>query len=312
MFRTLIALSTGGLCTLGLCFPQDLPVKNEITVEMRATSSQDEVSDPAKIAAELRELRSQLLTVLGPNHPAVRKIDVQIRQITTEGSLAENLFAPQIVRSLGGALQGGAEDGWLVAQGVDGADLMIHGSENMPSEFNVNRRVFVGPGSNNIVAFAAESGRNFDFGGALAALRQKWDGASDDAARQTVIEELKKSITEQFDADLARRRQQVDDLEKKLGELRKQIAKREDRRDDFVQVLTKHTEMEWEGISLQSNRREGVFTGPMIRQRASVAPVTSSVAPVSPPGSPAAGSAAPASASGALGLGGAADSGTPR
>lgn len=275
MLRTLLTLSTGGLCALGVWFQQDEPAeKSEFTVELRATTSQDEVADATKIAAELQELRSQLLTVLGPNHPAVRKIDVQIRQITAEGSLAENLFAPQIVQFRGpGAMmpgQGGAwvGDAWMFSQSGDAASPMFLATEDAPVELDVTRQVVTGPMTSALAGVQVDTARAFGFGSVLAALRQKWEKSDSDETRQAVVEELKQTITEQFDADLARRRQQVDDLEKKLGELRKQIEKREARREDFVQVLTQHTEMEWEGISLQSEQRTRVITAPNARQRA--------------------------------------------
>jgi hypothetical protein len=87
-----------------------------------------------------------------------------------------------------------------------------------------------------------------------AELKEKWDAADNDEQRNQVIGELRQVIASQFDADLNRRRQQFADLEQKLQQLRQQIEKRESKRDDFVEVLARHTEMEWEGISLPTSQ----------------------------------------------------------
>jgi hypothetical protein len=272
VFRTLLALSTGGLGTFGLWCFQDGPSENRMTVEMRATAESDEVVDAAKMVREMQELRGQLLSVLGQNHPAIRKLDTQILEMSAEGSLAENLFAPRIMRGAPLAawspdvvpntvpgIVNGSEP--LLAAGIDGAGVpLLFDPGTRPAEFNSVRQVFMTPSTS-----ASE------FGGKLAALRQKWTEAKDDPARQAVVNELKTTIATQFDADLVKRKQQIETLEKKLGELRKQVEKRESVRDEFVQNLAWHTEMEWEGISLHSGETTEVFSGPVFR-RSSVAP----------------------------------------
>lgn len=292
MLRTLLALSTGGLFTFGFWFQQDAETGNQRTVEVQATVSADEIADPTKMVAEMRELRTQLAFVVGPNHPAVRKIDSRILQMSATGSLAENFFGPRVVHGMSiapgqagfgipseallGRIDGGGPRGSSIAMGPDG----------IPVELNMTRSTSTSPLSWNVAPFTPALERNGGFGEKLAELRKKWS-ESDEAseARQTVLDELKTAITEEFDTDLAKRRQQLEDLEKKLSELRKHIEKRENSRDEFVTILTKYTEMEWEGISLQSGRREGMFPAPTTRPARSIPPnlLPASADPV-PPG----------------------------
>lgn len=292
MIRTWLALTTGGLCTFGFWFQQDVPLEKQMVVELRAAVSGDEGDDPAKIVTEMRDLRAQLVAVVGANHPAVRKIDARILQMSASGSLAENFFGHRVVASQNianwPAASSNATEAWLVAnRGLEatGTTTTIFGSEINPAEFNASRQIFMTHPSVSIANLSAESGRSVGFGDKLSDLRKKWTDCEDHAEdRQAVIAELKTSITEQFDADLIKRRQQVEELEKKLGELRKQIEKREGLRDVFVQTLTTYTEMEWEGISLLPARREGVFSTPGMRSTIPNRPASVSPAAVVPAG----------------------------
>jgi hypothetical protein len=309
MIRTWLALTTGGLCTFGFWYQQDVPPEKNIVVELRTAVSADEGADPAKMLAEMRDLRAQLVAVVGANHPAVRKIDARILQMSASGSLAENFFGHQVVASQNTAswpaAPGNPGEAWLMAaRGTEGAGTTttVFGSDLNPTEFNASRHMFMTHPSVSVANLSAESGRSMKFRDKLSGLRKKWTDCVDNTdGRQAVINELNTAIKEEFDADLDIRRQQVDELEKKLGELRKQIEKREGLRDDFVQTLTRFTEMEWEGISLLPARREGVFSAPGIRPPAlnrpsSVSPAAVVPAGVSPTVAPA--TVAPAATSG--------------
>lgn len=275
MFRTLLAISTGGICTFGLWAQQDVQDEKQITVEVRSSDT----ADPAKLLKEMQELRVQLLSVLGANHPAVRKVDAQIRQMSAEGSLAENVFAPRVVQrdaSGGWSVHSGTSSTWLSEADGTLAVPFIFYSDAANADPSGARQVFVAPPSANVanVNLADSTKRaslNSEFSAKLASLRSKWASETDDG-KKTVLEELKTTIAAQFDMDLKRRKQQVESLEKKLEELKQQVEKREGLRDKFVQNLTEYTEMEWEGVSLQSERPTSVFTAPISRPLPTVTP----------------------------------------
>ncbi|MBL8888439.1 MAG: hypothetical protein JNL67_00565 [Planctomycetaceae bacterium] len=279
MFRTLLAISTGGLCTIGVWSQQEVQEEKQITVEVRSSDS----ADPEKLLREMHELRSQLLTVLGANHPAVRRVDAQIRQMSAEGSLAENVFAPRVIQgNASGVWSGNPEVGgvWLSSAEGSLAAPFIFDPEGVAVETNGVRQIFMAPSSVNLGNPTNGAAPNAEFRAKLATLRAKWTSSESEEAKKTVLEELRTTIATQFDTDLQRRKQQVESLEKKLEDLRKQVEKRESLRDKFVENLTEHTEMEWEGVSLQTERPTGVFSGQISRP---LPPVVPGVAAPSPP-----------------------------
>lgn len=268
MLRTLLAISTGGLCTFGLWAQQEVQDEKQITVELRS----NDAGDPAKLLREMKELRVQLVSVLGANHPAVRTVDTQIRQMSGEGSLAENVFAPIVVPgNAADALSVSPGAAWAWSSEADGAfpAPFMFDADGATADVNSVRRVFraspsVNSANFNLTNATNGAAPNSEFRAKLASLRAKWTSAESEDSKKTVLDELKATIETQFDTDLQKRKQQVDSLEKKLEELKKQVQKRESLRDKFVQNLTEHTEMEWEGVSLQSERPT-VFGVPLPR-----------------------------------------------
>jgi hypothetical protein len=228
---------------------------------VQANPSQDTAPDLERVLQEMKELRAQLLAVVGANHPATRTIDARILQMTARGTaMAENLlnqsfvpldsqsFDPLVSLAERGLFNRTAGLGPVTLEGFVGpepdADLASPQSTWLWSPHTLPQVAWaVGqpPGRTALSRQTAE-------------LKEKWDAADNDEQRNQVIGELRQVIASQFDADLNRRRQQFADLEQKLQQLRQQIEKRESKRDDFVEVLARHTEMEWEGISLPTSQ----------------------------------------------------------
>jgi len=180
------------------------------------------------------------VAVLGPLHPTTRMLDARILQMSQPRSIAELVVAPTEDAEVYEAFNMSA---WAPAQvtphnwtfsyppGVDATPrIWVQGSERLVSSY-----------ADRLAKVTGEPATGL--GQKIADMRQQWTETSDEAQRQNLLTKLRTAISEQFDADLARRREQVTSLEAKLDELRKQIEKRESRRDEFVDVLTKHTEM---------------------------------------------------------------------
>jgi hypothetical protein len=317
MLKPLVSFVTGTLCTLGLWFCQEPDGEKRIVVGVVSSEDLDESRDPAQLIAEMQELRAQLVAVLGPLHPTTRMLDARILQMSQPRSIAEWVvessasgsqiyeaattspwlspaqaptagftFAPQPgIPTMPFIPEGGAaqplfdsHEGW--------PNHFVLSAKNLPSIYTDRlARVTAGPTSG--------------LGQRIADLRQQWSNATDEAQKTALLSELRTAIAEQFDADLASRREQVSNLEAKLNELRKQIEKRESRRDEFVDVLTKHTEMEWEGISLRKNNATALPSElryqPATTAPASTAPASTAPASIAPhPGVPAPSFRAPA------------------
>lgn len=290
MLKPLVSFVTGTLCTLGLWFCQEPDGEKRIVVGVVSSEDLDESRDPAQLIAEMQELRAQLVAVLGPLHPTTRMLDARILQMSQPRSIAE-----WVVEASSGqqVYESAYPSNWLNASdtpptsftfamepGVSSPTL-IQAGEPLPPQFAAQNPWSFGDSTPSIYAerlARVTAGPASGLGQRIADLRQQWSDAADEAGKQALLTELRAAIAEQFDSDLARRREQVTALEAKLNELRQQIEKRESRRDEFVDVLTKHTEMEWEGISLRKNNAMTVPYESIYRP-ASAAPS----APAAPP-----------------------------
>lgn len=290
MLKPLISFVTGTLCTLGLWCCQEPAGEKRVVVGVVSSDDQEEAHDSAQLVAEMQELRAQLVAVLGPLHPTTRMLDARILQMSQPRSIAELVVEPTEehrlyeARNLSAwAAARGPSEGWSLA-----ALPVLPG---MPAEWNEQPPRWHQEAGDHSAGFTLSDGvllartsaePTTGLGQRIAELRQQWSEAKDEEQQQTVLANLRTSISEQFDADLQRRRDQVASLESKLDELRKQIEKREARRDEFVDVLTKHTEMEWEGISLRKNNSPNLPFGSVYRQAPAPASAPRGPAPAAP------------------------------
>lgn len=277
LLKSFLTLSTGGLCTVSFWLLQESdsrPVQDrQVQIEVRAAKTQDGELDPERMLHELKDLRVQLLATVGENHPATRTIDARIMQLSARGAaMAETLLATRAAPPA--SLRGTAVYDFARSNagfGVEGGTLAdvstVYGVANGPAILGVDSLPATAitwgvPGMSGVPGTWGVPGGPTELGRKTSELRQKWEAVAEPAQRDEVVGELRQAIAQQFDADLDRRRQQVAELETKLQQLRQQIEKRESKRDDFVEVLTRHTEMEWEGISLPSGQRTRVLSSP--------------------------------------------------
>lgn len=258
MLKSMASFVTGTLCTLGLWFCQETQGEKRVVVGVVSSDDGDMSRDPDQLIAEMQELRAQLVAVLGPLHPTTRMLDARILQMSQPRSIAELVVGPTEDAEVYEAFNMSA---WAPAQVTPHNWTFSYppGADATPriwAQRAVTSERLVSSYADRLAKVTGEPAAGL--GQQIADLRQQWTETSDEEQRQDLLTKLRTAISEQFDADLARRREQVTSLEAKLDELRKQIEKRESRRDEFVDVLTKHTEMEWEGISLRKGNAMAV------------------------------------------------------
>jgi len=224
------------------------------------SAKQDEGEESQRLVDELRQLRSELAKVLGAEHPSLRSLDTKLVELHSRAIRANAMQRRGVVvqnqgpgghRSFSVSPPGMLAELHPSAPPAEGAnrgenvEMMVFGSQ-FPSGFTVPGV----PGVPGVPAAAPPAYWSFgvvsgtgELGKKVAELRSQWK-----ATEESVVEELREAVEEHFDADLQRRREQFADLEKRLAELGQQITKREEMREEVIQVLTRATEMEWEGI----------------------------------------------------------------
>jgi len=97
-------------------------------------------------------------------------------------------------------------------------------------------------------------------------LQKQWDDADSEKAKGKVAAKLRSLLEQSFEADLVDRQEQFEVLKKKLEELKGQITKREQNRDEILDVQTKVVEWQWDGIPFPGSTPTKFWSGNIPRQ----------------------------------------------
>ncbi len=81
-----------------------------------------------------------------------------------------------------------------------------------------------------------------------SAFAKMWNNAESDEERQEVKDLVYGRLDKQFEMDMERREKELQEVEARLGRLRKQLARRAEKKDDILQLQLNQMTNAWEGL----------------------------------------------------------------
>ncbi len=97
-------------------------------------------------------------------------------------------------------------------------------------------------------------------------LEKAWLEADDEDTKDKISKKAFGLLADQFEEDMTRREEELEEVMMRVERLREQLAKRESKREDIIGLQLRQLTMSWEGLGWTDphrNRAMGLFTAPV-------------------------------------------------